>query len=97
MPSTFAVEKTLMVSEISVSYGEPAKRFSRSDEKMVPHTRQVSNDRLLLMGALTVARYRRVSDAPRRCTCRSAAYPMRFTQHVQNELALTRTRGARPN
>ena len=51
MPSTFAVEKTLMVSEISVSYGEPEKRFSIRDEKVVPHTRQVSNDRLLLMGA----------------------------------------------
>jgi hypothetical protein len=38
-----------MVSEISVSYGVPAKRFSGSDEKIVPHTRQVSNDRLLLL------------------------------------------------
>ena len=46
MPSTFDVEKTLMVSEISVSYGDSAKRFSvTSDEKIVPHTRQVSNDR----------------------------------------------------
>ena len=52
MPSTFDVEKTLMVSASSESYGDPAERFSvTSDDKMVPHTRQVSNDSLLLMGA----------------------------------------------
>jgi hypothetical protein len=87
MPSTLAVEKTLMVSEISVSYGEPEKRFSGSDEKMVPHTRQVSNDRLLLMGALTVARYRRVM------TAKALHLPK---CHVSNVFYAARAKQARP-
>ena len=57
MPSTFDVEKTLMDSASSESYGDSARRFLvTSDEKMVQDTRQVSNDRLLLMGAKPVAR-----------------------------------------
>ena len=49
MPSTFDVEKMLMNSANWENYGDPAERFSvASDDKMVPHTRQVSNDRLYL-------------------------------------------------